>query len=1247
MPPFDTDPPRLFVRDGTSQAGRLLPALQDGYFSLAEMSFPELLAMASEYAALVKFYQLDNSVNGNWEAYFSADETIVIARILSTRLARLQGDFEQWWDSGSAVEVSQWRVESLPMTVLATEMLDRWTRALETSPGTAGRKLHALLTSVIATLCGDGGGFAAFLPAQGLGLGRHWHGAPAGTVSRGSMRASYFAFVKAIEMVQQEAARLLPDSLVSGEHDPGVALLIAFIRMAERLHLRLNRFTGAHLDFYYERVLGMKPLPAVPDHACLVVAPCAPGQYVEVPAGAEFFAQPGGAGAPLVYQSERTLTVGDARVRALSTLYCHRDPDIAPETDMDDKGAAPPHLAWPSNIWCRQLDVPDKQVVTDPAPLSALPLMGAPKNPGENGAVQDARFGVALASTVLLMREGARQVSLTLRFGDHTLGKRLHDLETLLRGKRSAQADSDAPGDARIDQEDVRARILRSLFLIELSGPAGWLPVPAYYPAWEGGAEPDAKPDAEPGAEMAPGVPILRIDFELGLDAPPVVPYAPALHGEDYQVAVPVLRLRLNPDSYVYPFGLLRALPLIAATIEVRVSGCRQLLLHNHIGMLSPALPFQPFGALPAVGSYLIVGSEEAAVKTLTAADIDLEWGDLPPDNGGFLEYYHDYPGALDSDQYFARIEALADGVWGPDEAEAPWVPLFRTDYGHNASKRVLRHITLPCESVIGRTKPVSAPATPDTGYSATARNGFFKFTLAAPRFAFGHREYPHALGYAMTRNLRDKSRHFQAGVPDLPYTPLVNTIALNYRAIAHIGLHRGAPPKALANNVLIHLHPHGWEAIGAATETGVTLIPDCDNLGNLHIGLSASRFDAALTLFFHLRDDSVPGHPGEPNWSYLSGNRWKTLARRNIIADGTSGFMTSGVITLSIPPDISLDNTVMPAGLYWLRVGASAALEHYCSIYTVYAHALQIRRQSAVASTQASMILPAASIERSRTVIAGLGKITQVAASSGGALPESRTQMHTRIAERLRHKGRAVTPADYEALILQQFPDVYKVKCFPNMVTEGVSARDWVRPGHLLIVALPHLPDGAPLDSMPHLNGKLVDDIARFIRTVAPPAATIAVKPPVYEQIQVRCGIRLKDGLAGGHYITRLNQDMSSYLSPWRTPGPQTHFGWRVRMHDIESFIIGLDYIADVSGCSMLRVAPTGAARFVLSDTARGVAGAGAALTPQYPWSVAVPLHSHLIGMSSTDAARAADLNSLDIGSTFIISQEDSHGAP
>ena len=34
------------------------------------------------------------------------------------------------------------------------------------------------------------------------------------------------------------------------------------------------------------------------------------------------------------------------------------------------------------------------------------------------------------------------------------------------------------------------------------------------------------------------------------------------------------------------------------------------------------------------------------------------------------------------------------------------------------------------------------------------------------------------------------------------------------------------------------------------------------------------------------------------------------------------------------------------------------------------------------------------------------------------------------RISERLRHKGRAITRFDYERITLEQFPEIWKVKC-------------------------------------------------------------------------------------------------------------------------------------------------------------------------------------------------------------------------
>lgn len=1249
----DTAARRLIVRDGTSQDRRQLRPLQDGYFKPAEMPFADLLAMARRHASLVTFYQGDNRPDGDWQAYFSADETFVLARILAERLPLHHARFERWWNACRDRRDDRPRAwdaaaDDLPMRPLA-ELLDDWITALANAPGAVGRKLHALLAGVIASLCDERAGFAALLPAAGIRLGPAWRAPPGAhaALKPSELRSSYHSYVKAVEMVQQEAQRQLPASLVSGDHEPGAALLIAFIRMAQRLDTRLNRFTARHIDFYYDRVLRAGRLPAVPDHAYLVLAPAAAGASVGIPAGTAFIAKRGGQ--ELAYFADDGLVVSDARVQALHTLYFHRDPHVSPETDMDRGGALPAALSWPSSAWTADIAPPPKQLPPLPPQQHALPLLGAPRSGAPAAPARDARLGFAIASSVLLMREGRRRITLELHFSSGKLKTRLARLEKVMRGKKplAAEDDGQTAADAtardrrqapngvvdQIEREAAMLRILGGLFKIELTGPAGWIAVPWYHPS---------TPDTQ--ARYGNGGFTLALQCELPLEAPPVVAYNPALHGENLDTAAPVMRLLLNPDSYVYPYGLLRDLGVGAATVTVDVGGYRQLSLNNQLGQLDPASPFQPFGPMPVVGSYLIVGSGEAAGKELTHFHLDLEWGELPELGGGFAEYYHDYAEPPANDEYLARVEALTDGVWGPDDSRAPQLRLFADDYRRTASRRVLRRSRLDCDGVLARLRPLEPAPAAGAPYSTAARDGYFKFTLAGPRFAFGHREYPQALAHAMKRSLRNKDGRFLAGVPEAPYTPLISAITASYTARAGIALHRGdGAPAGGLNNALLHLHPHGWEAVNVASARGPTLIPSYPELGYLHIGLSASGFDAALTLFFHLHNDSLPDAPPAADWSYLSGNKWQPLPLHNLLSDSTGGFMTSGVVTLRVPPDINLEHTVMPAGLYWLRVGAAGRLRSFCSLYGVYTQGLCVRR--AVADMQATSLLtlPAGSIGHSRALIPGLGKVSQIIASRGGRLVEDRAQRHTRIAERLRHKGRAVTPADYESLILERFPEIYKVKCFPNLCMDGADARQWVSPGRVLIVVLPPLAPEATLHAMPQLNGLLVAQVKAFVETVAPPAAVVDVRHPVYEQIQVRCTVQLKPGLAGGRYIARLNEDLARFLSPWDPRHGRVHFGWSLREHDVESFIIGLDYIADVSACSLLRVAPTPDGGYTLTDTAlHGVTQ----VSWKYPWSVAVAIDKHLIDVSDRKGqARPANLHSLDIGSTFIISPEANDG--
>ena len=72
------DPP---IRDGTSQDDRFQKALREGYILADELSFEDLTAMGVEYGRILKYYNLANAPDGDWEPFFASDESVVMAMI--------------------------------------------------------------------------------------------------------------------------------------------------------------------------------------------------------------------------------------------------------------------------------------------------------------------------------------------------------------------------------------------------------------------------------------------------------------------------------------------------------------------------------------------------------------------------------------------------------------------------------------------------------------------------------------------------------------------------------------------------------------------------------------------------------------------------------------------------------------------------------------------------------------------------------------------------------------------------------------------------------------------------------------------------------------------------------------------------------------------------------------------------------------------------------------------------------------
>ncbi len=133
-------------------------------------------------------------------------------------------------------------------------------------------------------------------------------------------------------------------------------------------------------------------------------------------------------------------------------------------------------------------------------------------------------------------------------------------------------------------------------------------------------------------------------------------------------------------------------------------------------------------------------------------------------------------------------------------------------------------------------------------------------------------------------------------------------------------------------------------------------------------------------------------------------------------------------------------------------------------------------------------------------------------------------------MSERLRHKGRAITIFDYERLVLEQFPAIYKVKCI-NHTQQGNE----FSPGHVRLIVVPDLRNKNAIDPLrPRTTVNTLKEIGRYISRLSSDFVTIEVDNPQYEEIKVSFNVAFHKGYDKGFYLNQLEQEIIRFLSPW-----------------------------------------------------------------------------------------------------------------
>ena len=166
-----------------------------------------------------------------------------------------------------------------------------------------------------------------------------------------------------------------------------------------------------------------------------------------------------------------------------------------------------------------------------------------------------------------------------------------------------------------------------------------------------------------------------------------------------------------------------------------------------------------------------------------------------------------------------------------------------------------------------------------------------------------------------------------------------------------------------------------------------------------------------------------------------------------------------------------------------------------------------------------------------------------------------------------LRHKNRAIQKFDYERLVLQGFPQVYKSKCINHsfkLSADGYSNDFPLAPGYVLVAVIPDLTKLQAGQSFePKLPTGIIEKIEAFLRSHTSPFAKVKVVNPRYEKINFCLSVILNKGFDKTYYKEKLAQDLREFLAPWAVGFfEKLRFGQCVNKSDVVQFIETRDYV-------------------------------------------------------------------------------------
>jgi hypothetical protein len=350
------------------------------------------------------------------------------------------------------------------------------------------------------------------------------------------------------------------------------------------------------------------------------------------------------------------------------------------------------------------------------------------------------------------------------------------------------------------------------------------------------------------------------------------------------------------------------------------------------------------------------------------------------------------------------------------------------------------------------------------------------------------------------------------------------------------------------------------------------------DGMVALGLDLPGGAVGSTVSVYLDVESASPCGSSPDPDarWQWWDGTAWQLLR----VADGTRLLRQSGLLRFVAPPGWAVGCDATGAGTgRWVRMvttaperlGVVTAVTPDAVVAAFVSSAIDPERDPSPATA-----LPPGTIKGTLTPIPGVKKVTNLAGIRGRG-PEEDAAYRRRASALARHRGRAITPWDYEEMVTVEFAEVAAVRCLPHTAADGSRAS-----GAVGLVVLPDRPlDPAPRPSV-SLSGRITDALA----PLTPLHATPSILCPLYAPVTVEASIVLRRGVAALTGTDAITAALELWLHPAGTV--PTRWGRSLYLSSLAAFLDGLSLVDSVE--TVLMHGPAGEIEIIEVDPCRGL---------------------------------------------------------